>query len=95
MLKIDNINLGLNITEDFTMAMAVATKSADAAKEIAEELKNGLEQVKGILALIAGQQKEVAPLVDIIGSMKVATDSNTVTLKSEVSHELIEKSLKK
>ena len=44
--KIDNINLGLNITEDFTMAMAIAP-AADAAKEIAEELKNGLEQVKG------------------------------------------------
>jgi hypothetical protein len=93
--KIDNINLGLNLNEDFTMAMAIVTKSADAAKEIAEELKNGLEQVKGILALVAGQQKEVAPLVDIVGSMKVSTESNTVTLKSEVSHDLIEKSLKK
>jgi hypothetical protein len=34
-------------------------------------------------------------LIDIIGSMKVATENTTVTLKSEVSHELIEKGLKK
>jgi hypothetical protein len=93
--KIDNVSVGFNLAEDFTMATAIVTKSADAAKEISEELKNGLEQMKGLLALVAGQQKELAPLVDIIGSMKVATENTTVTLKSEVSHEMIEKSLKK
>jgi hypothetical protein len=93
--KVENLSVGFTLGEDFSMVTAIATKTADAAKEISEELKNGLETVKGLLALVAGQQKELAPLVDVVGSIKVATENATVTLKSEVSKETIEKSLKK
>ena len=93
--KIENISVGFTVAEDFTMLTSIVTKTADSAKELSEQVKDGLEQMKGLLALVAGQQKELAPLVDIVGSIKVGTDSATVTLKSEVSHEMIEKSLKK
>ncbi len=93
--KIDNLSVGFTISEDFSMVMAIVTKNADAAKEISEQLKTGLETAKGILPAIAGQQKELAPLIDIIGSIKVAIENTTVTLKSDVSHETIEKGLKK
>jgi hypothetical protein len=93
--KIDSLNVGVNLTEDISMNTAIVTKSPDAAKEISEEVKNGLEQMKGLLSLIAGQQKELAPLVEVVGSIKVAVDNTTITLKSEVSKEMIEKSLKK
>jgi hypothetical protein len=93
--KIENVSVGFTVAEDFTMLTSIVTKTEDSAKEISQQLKDGLEQMKGLLALVAGQQKELAPLVDIVGSIKVGTESATVTLKSEVSHEMIEKSLKK
>lgn len=93
--KVENLSVGFTLSEDFSMVTAIVTKTADSAKEISEELKNGLETLKGLLALVAGQQKELAPLVDVVGSIKVGTDNATVTLKSEVSKEMIEKSLKK
>jgi hypothetical protein len=93
--KIDSLNVGFTLTEDFSMTTAIVTKSTEAAKEISEEIKNGLEQMKGLLSLVAGQQKELAPLVDVVGSIKVATENTTITLKSDVSKDTIEKGLKK
>lgn len=93
--SIDNITLGLTVSKDISMVLAIAAKNADAAKDMAEQMKQGLEQAKGMLALLAGNQKELAPIVDVVGSMKVATEGTRVTLKSEVSHETIEKNLKK
>ena len=93
--KIDNVTLSVTVTKDVNMVLAVAAKTADAAKELAEQLKMGLEQAKGFAVAIAGGQKELAPLVEILGAMKVATDGTVITVKSDVTGEMIEKSLKK
>ena len=91
----NSITAGLMVDKGVKVALAIAAKSGDSAKELAEEIKEGLNQVKGLLALMADQNKEIAPLVDTVGNLRVNTEGNTVTLKSEVSEELIEKSLKK
>jgi hypothetical protein len=93
--KIDSITGGVAVTKDVKFELAINTKSADDAKELAEELKQGLDQAKGFLAILAGQTKEIAPIVDFLGAMKVDTEASKITLKSEVSEELIEKGLKK
>lgn len=93
--KLDNVSLGITIDKDVKMAVNIAAKSADAAKELAQEIKDGLDTAKGFLAIAAGQEKRLAPVVDLVGSIKLSTDGNSVTLKSEVSEELLEKSLDK
>jgi hypothetical protein len=93
--KIQSITAGITIGKDVKLGLTVAAKSADNAKELAEEIKEGLTQAKGFLAILAGNEKKLAPVVDLVGSIKVATEGSAVTLKSEVSEELIEKGLKK
>lgn len=93
--KIDNVTMGFTVSKGLQMGVTVLTKTADGAKELTEEVKTGLEQAKGFVALIAGQQKELAPLADLIGSIKVETEGTKIMLKSEVSEELIDKNLKK
>jgi hypothetical protein len=93
--SVNDLSVGFKLDDNFNMATAIVTKDAKAAQQISEELKNGIETLKGLLALLAGQTKELAPLVDVVGSIKVGTENATVTLKSEVSKEMIEKSLKK
>jgi len=92
--KIENIVLGITVSTDLKFKVAIATNSADSAKELAEDLKEALNQAKGFLAIVAGQQKNIGPIVDLVGAMKLATDGSSITIKSEVSQELIEKSLK-
>jgi hypothetical protein len=93
--KIKDLTFGLSIAKDIKLTISVTAKSADSAKELAEEAKEGLETAKGFLALAAGQEKRLAPLVDLVGGMKISTEGSTVTLKGEASEELIEKSLPK
>ena len=50
--KIENVSVGFTLAEDFTMATAIVTKTADSAKEISEELKNGIETLKGLWARV-------------------------------------------
>jgi hypothetical protein len=93
--KMNSITADLTIDKGVKIALAIVAKSAENAKELAEEIKEGLNQVKGLLALMADQNKEIAPLVDTVGNLRVNTEGSTITLKSEVSEELIEKGLKK
>jgi hypothetical protein len=89
--KIDNLNIGFTLTAEFKLAIAVVTKSADAAKEVKEQLNTGIEMIKGIVNQIASTEKKLSVVVDIIGAMRVANDGNVITLKSELSPEMIEK----
>jgi hypothetical protein len=93
--KMDSITAGVTVDKGVKVDLAIATKNATNAKELAEEIKEGLSQVKGLLALMADQNKEIAPLVDTVGNLKINTEGSTITLKSEVSEEIIEKGLKK
>jgi hypothetical protein len=93
--KMNGITAGITVDRGIKAAFAIAAKSTDNAKELAQEIKMGLDQAKGLLALLAQQNKELAPLIDAMGSLRVDTEGRTITLKIEVSEELVEKSLKR
>jgi hypothetical protein len=93
--KVDIFSVGLTLEKDAKLAVAIASKNAENAKELAEDIKAKLDEVKGFLTLIAGQNPQLAPVLDLVNAAKVGTEGNTVTLKGEVSEELIEKALKK
>lgn len=93
--KMHNITGGLTMDGGIKAALVIATKSPDNAKELSEDIKVGLDQAKGLLALLAEQNKEIAPLVDTVAGLKVNTEGNNISLKTEVSEQVIEKGLKK
>jgi hypothetical protein len=93
--KVSGITAGITIGRDLKVAFTIAAHSADSAKELDREIKTALEQAKAFLPLLAEQNKELAPAIDAVASLRVNTDGSTVTIKGEVSEELIEKSLKK
>lgn len=93
--KMNSVSAGVTVEKGVKLDFAIITKSAANAKELADVIKEGLSQAKGLLALLADQNKEIAPLVDTVGNLKVNTEGSTITMKSEVSEEIIEKGLKK
>ena len=92
--KVDSLSFGITIEKDLKLALAIGAKSAENAKELAEDLKEKLSEAKGFLAFAASNQKQLEPLVDLVNSAKVGTDGSSVTFKGEASEELIEKALK-
>jgi hypothetical protein len=93
--KMSGITAGFTVDRGIKAAFAIAANSADNAKELAEEIKMGLNQAKGLLALLAEQNKEFAPFIDAVSSLRVNTEGSTITLKAEISEDVVEKSLKK
>jgi hypothetical protein len=93
--KMHNITGGITVDKGIQARLVIAAKSPENAKELSEDIKVGLDQAKGLLALLADQNKEIAPLVDTIGGLKVNTEGSNITLKTEVSEQVIEKGLKK
>ena len=87
-------SVAATIDKGVKLSIDLASKSAEAAKELAENVKEYIDMGKGVLAIAAGQEPKAAPLVDAINSVKITTEGNTVSVKGEVGEELIEKALK-
>jgi hypothetical protein len=93
--KMNGITAGITVHRGIKAAFVIVATSGDSATELAQEIKTALEQTKGLLPLLAEQNKELAPLVDTVGSLRVNTEGSTITLRGEVTEELVERGLKK
>jgi hypothetical protein len=82
---------GITLTDGIKLEVVVSTKEAADAKALKEKISEGINTGLALLALAAMNQKEIAPLVEVIKSIKPTTKDNTVTVKGEVSGEMLEK----
>lgn len=89
--KINFITGGITLADNIQVEIAIEAKDADAAKGIKGMIDEGLNSVKGIVSLFAQQQKELAPLAEMLEVLKVDDKDKKVTIKGEVSKEAIEK----
>jgi hypothetical protein len=89
--KIENVTASVRIAKDFKISVTIAAKSEANAKELSEDIKEGLNSGKGMVAFLASQQKELAPLVDLVNAVKVAVEGKKLTIKAEMNEEMIDK----
>ena len=78
----------------------IATKDGDTAKNLAQMINEGLNQVKGLLPIVAAQQpgfgpKEQKMVQDLMDTFKAVSGDGGVKLQSNISKEFIEKNAKK
>jgi hypothetical protein len=93
--NLDALGGGITIGEDVNIELVANAKTAKAAKDINQTVGDSLNQGLAILALLATQQKELAPVVDLIKTIRCTARDKTVTLKGTITSELIEKAVKK
>lgn len=91
--KIESITGGLTISDEFKMDVNIASKDEDAAKELTKDIKEGLERVKGMAAFFANERKELAPLVEALNNVKIDAKGTNVSVRGEITNEVIEKAL--
>jgi hypothetical protein len=92
--KVSAISGGVTTTEDVKAQFVVSAKDAQGAKELDQLINDGVNQGLGLLALLVSNQKELAPLLDVVKSIKIATKDNAVTITGTVPGDLIEKAMK-
>jgi hypothetical protein len=93
--NLEAIGGSLALGEDFNLELAGNAKNAKAARDVSEKINSGLTTGLGLLALLAGQQKELNPLLDVVKSIRVSARGKTVLVKLSISGDMIEKALNK
>jgi hypothetical protein len=93
--KISDASGGIHIDKDIKIRLSVTAKSADDAKDLDEKIKDGLNTALGAVALLAGQKKELAPLVDVLKNVKPSVKDKVVSVELEIAGKDIEKAINK
>jgi hypothetical protein len=93
--KIEAVIAGLTVTGGIKVDVAVTAKTADAAQELASEINEGLNQAKGLLAVLVGNNAKLSGLVEVLGSVRSTTTGTSTSLSLEVPAAVIDKMLKK
>jgi len=93
--KITAVAGGVTLSDGIKMEFVIATKEAADARMIKDKLSEGLTTALAFIALAATQQKELAPLLEIVKSIQPTSNNTSVTLKGEVSAETLNKLIRK
>jgi hypothetical protein len=93
--SLDGLGGGITIGDDVHIELVANAKTAQAAKDVNDKISLGLNQGLALLALLATQQKDLAPIVDVVKTIKTSARDKTITLKGTITSELIEKAIKK
>jgi len=93
--KIDAVSGGITVTDEVKLEIGITAKTAGDAKEINKEINDNLNKGLGVLALLAGQQKELAPLIDFLKTIKATAKDKAIIIKAQISSEALDKALDK
>ncbi len=93
--KVQGLGGGVTVEDGVKLEVGLTANDADAARALEKGIGDGLNQALGVLALLAGNQQEIAPVLDFLKSIKVTARDKTVVLRGEVTAEMIEKAMKK
>jgi hypothetical protein len=83
--RIRDVTGGITIGDDIRTDFTIRAKDAAAAAELARFLREGLDQGKNFLTLIAMNQVELAPLVALIDTLTVTEQGSDIILHGVVT----------
>lgn len=92
--KLDALAGGLTVAKDVQLQFVLNAKDVQGAKDLHSVIDEGLKQGIGVLALLAQNQKELAPLIDVVKSIKITNKDKAIIITGEVTAEVIEKAMK-
>jgi hypothetical protein len=93
--KIDAIGGGLTLGEGVKVEVVISAKTAEDAQALKASADAGLNQALALLGVAANVEKNLSPLLDIVKTLRVTAKGKLVTLKGEVSVDVLEEALGK
>jgi len=85
----------LTVGDDITGSFNVEAKDADAAKEKAKEIDEGIDHMKDFLGgLLDDSKPELKPLGEALGKLKAEVNGKNVNVKLQIKGEMLLKALK-
>jgi hypothetical protein len=92
--KVKSITGGITVGADVKTDVTITTTDADAAKDLNEKIGEQLKMATDIAGLLVLQQKEFAPVIDILNGIKHDAKDSSIGIKSEIKGDVLEKLVK-
>jgi hypothetical protein len=93
--QLKTISVGVTLTDDIKAQVGIGTKDVASANKLRQGIERGLLAAPALFALAAMNNEQVAPFVDIfkdiVKTIKTTRKGTMVTIKGEVSKEMIDK----
>lgn len=86
---------GITVTDGVKLEFSAGAKDAASAKGLGDMINKGVSTALATLLLLANQQKELAPLVDALKTVKVTAKDKTVSIKGEIGKDVFDKLMPK
>jgi hypothetical protein len=92
--KIKTVAVEVTVSDHVEAELDVVAPNSDSATKLNKEIAEGLKEAKGIVSLLAANETRLQVLFELLEGAKVTTKESSVLIKSQVSAEVIDKSLK-
>jgi hypothetical protein len=92
---VEAVGGGVTFGEDVKMEVVVAAASEKEAKALRDGAERGLNAALVALALLAGENKQLGPALDVVKTVKVTSKGKVVTFKARVTADVVKELLNK
>jgi hypothetical protein len=93
--KLVDAHFGLTVDKDLKGEVGITAKTNEDAKKLDEVINDSLNQAVGILSLLAGNQPEIKPLLNVLKSIRPSIKDKTITIQATLAGDDIEKAIQK
>jgi len=88
--KLDAVGGGITVEDDIKIELVATAKTPQNAKELKETVNDGVTKGLLIVGLLAMQEPKLNPVLDVLKSVRCTAKEKTLTLKAEVSAEVVD-----
>ncbi|MGF1579802.1 MAG: hypothetical protein ACFCD0_10600 [Gemmataceae bacterium] len=92
--QLKGVTVEMVLSTDLKFRMGAEATNAQNAKFLRRDLENGLDLMKTLLANQALNNPALQPIVDIVDTLKVGSQGTTLSVRGQVSGEIIEQGMK-
>jgi hypothetical protein len=92
--RIQFVTLTVAVSDGVAVKTVVAANNGHDAKALNKDIEGGLESAKGVIAVLADGRPELAPIGEVLDTLKLKTEGTTLRLDLTASASVIEKILK-
>ncbi len=88
--KVDAVGGGITLADDVKFEIVIGAKTAQEAKELKGTVDDYVTKGVALVGLLALQEKQLTPAVDVLKTIRCAAKEKAVTIKLEISADVIE-----
>jgi hypothetical protein len=92
--KVATLSGGVTIEKEIKLELVLAANSADDADDLRETINDTVQTGVGVLGILAGKNKSLLPLIDILKTIKAGGTDKAVTINGQITGDVMEKALK-